>query len=185
VIIVGFQSVYPPESLATSTQPSKPFKPITATGRCLKEALGRKVSVRMSLRWVSIATVVIAMTSGCQCCPVFDRYANVIDDVNDTHVYFDRWYNPKFDITRMGKPDWCSPFNNYFCKRCCNNGCYDRYDDCNLYPPLHPYELPSYVMPPPTYRTTRVPKPTDPDSVPSNARSNIQPVPAPAPASDQ
>ena len=163
-----------------------------------KSSLWRKVSVWMKTRWITIVAVIFPLISGCQCCPLFDHYANVVDDVNDTHLYLDRCYNPKFDITRMGKPDWCSPFNSHFCKRCCQNGCYDRYDDCNLYPPLTPYDLPSHVMPPPTVRTTRVPRrldvqmsrefdnPDAPPKTPDDTDTPVPPVPpVPSPALDQ
>ncbi len=135
---------------------------------------------------IAIAGAVMGLFAGagCQCCPLFDRYANVVDDANDTHLYFDRIYNPKLDITRMGKPDWCSPWNRFFCRRCCNNGCYDRFDDCYLYPPQYPYEFPSYVMPPPTVRTSRVPDPADPDAIPTPNSQATQPPPSPLPESN-
>ena len=139
----------------------------------------------MKLRWISLATVLIASLSGCQCCPWFDSYANKVDDISDTHLYFDHYYNPRYDITRMGKPDWCSPFNSRLCSRACYQGCYDRYDDCNLYPPLTPTEFPSYVMPPPTIRTKREPrqidlelKPMVPDR-PMTQPGGLPPAPVP------
>jgi hypothetical protein len=135
----------------------------------------------MNVRWIYVSGIVIALASGCQCCPWYDSYANVVDDASDTHVYFDHLYNPRLDLTRMGKPDWCSPFNRFFCKRCCNNGCYDRYDECNLYPPFYPNQLPSSIMPPPTVRTSRLPKPADPDEMPISTPSSSEADPAPAP----
>ncbi|WP_010584883.1 hypothetical protein [Schlesneria paludicola] len=136
----------------------------------------------MQRPWIAIAGMVLALTTGCQCCPVFDSYANVVDDVNDTHLYFDRWYNPRWDITRMGKPDWCSAFNRRFCERCCNNGCYDRYDECNLYPPLYPYEYPSNIMPPPTVRTKRHIRALDVDPYDQPLPMGTSPDAAPVPA---
>ena len=133
--------------------------------------------------WIAIAGLVLTLTCGCQCCPLFDCYANTIDDVNDTHVYFDRWYNPRFDITRMGKPDWCSPFNRHLCQRCCNGGCYDRFDECTLYPPLYPYEYPSNIMPPPTVQTKRLPRTLDEnpydDPLPMGSPPGVPPAPVP------
>lgn len=137
------------------------FKAVCPASRSPEAANWRKVSASMKTRWISITAALITMISGCQCCPLFDHYANVVDDVNDTHVYFDRLYNPKLDITRMGKPDWCSPFNRHFCRRCCIYGCYDGYDNCNLYPPITPYDFPSHVLPPPTVRTKRVERQLD------------------------
>ncbi len=131
----------------------------------------------MNLRWLSIATVALALGSGCQCSPLFDGYANVIDDASDRHLYFDRLYNPKFDLTRMGKADWYSRFNSFWCPRCTTNGSYDRFDDCSLYPPLHPYQFPGNVMPPPTVRTERIPAELDPDAIPMAGPSLSDPSP--------
>gem|GEM_PF-1541604 len=165
-------------SLLCSLPPAKPFKQVSVVGRSQGEAYRRKVSFGMKTRWISIAGVLATLVSGCQCCPWFNGYANAIDDINETHVYFDRVYNPKYDLTRMGKPDWCSPFNRMFCPNCCTNGCYDRHDDCNMYPPLYPYEFPSYVMPPPTYRTNRTPRTLDQELRSMTDESTVVP-PAP------
>jgi hypothetical protein len=157
----------------------------TRRGRAILAAKGRNVTLKMSTQfprhWICIAGAAMLLASGCQCCPLFDCYANAIDDINDTHIYFDRCYNPKYDLTRMGKPDWYSRWNRFFCPRCAINGSYDRYDDCTLYPPLYPFEFPSSVMPPPTVRTARVPKVADPDDLP--APSNLSPLPNPGPVS--
>jgi hypothetical protein len=129
--------------------------------------------------WIAFAGLAMLFASGCQCCPLFDHYANAVDDVSDTHLYFDNVYNPRFDITRMGKPDWAaSPFNRFFCRRCCTYGStYDRYDDCNLYPPLWPFQFPSFVMPPPTFRYKRESKPAETDEI--SAPDETGPIPSP------
>ena len=136
-----------------------------------------------------MSAVVLMLASGCNCCSLMDPYHNAIDDVSDTHVYFDRCYNPRFDITRAKKPDWCSPFNRMFCRRGCTNGCYERYDECHVYPPLYPYEFPSSVMPPPTVRTTRIVRPIDAEILEQSDESSTLPAPAgdapPAPAQPQ
>lgn len=147
----------------------------------------------MAVRWLCLASTLVTLFSGCQCCPLFNTYANAIDDINDTHVYFDRCYNPRLDITRMGKPDWCGPINSRWCPCSCNNGCYDRYDKCNLYPPLTPYEFPSNIMPPPVIRTERKPREIDlelmdmtgesPPLGPSS-RSAAPPAPSPSPPNE-
>ena len=164
---------------------AKPFKTVQSAGRSHEQACWRKVGFGMKTSWISVVGVAFALISGCQCCPLFDCYANVIDDVSDTHVYFDRVYNPRFDITRMGKPDWCSPLNNHLCRRCCNNGCYDRYDECNLYPPQYPYQFPSNVMPAPTVRTKRIQRRLDAELMPSVERLAPAPAPASTPSTDQ
>lgn len=129
--------------------------------------------------WISVAAIAIGLVSGCQFCPLTDYYGNAVDDINDTHVYFDRVYNPRFDLTRIGKPDWCGPFNRLFCRRGCVNGCYDRYDDCNLYPPLHPYSFPSNVMPSPTNRFERKDRPIDAEIKATDTDSPVAPAPTP------
>ena len=89
------------------------------------------------------------LATGCRCCSLLNPYANAVDDINDTHVYFDHWYNPRLDVSRAGKPDWCGPFNSRIGRNICYLGCYDRYDDCNLYPPSHPYTYPGSSLPGP------------------------------------
>lgn len=175
-------------SLSYSVSPAKPFKPVRALGRCQEEACWRKVIQLMKTLCIPIAAILIGIVSGCQCCPLTDCYGNVVDDVNDHHIYFDRVYNPRFDLTRMGKPDWCSPINRMFCWRNCDaNGCYDRYDKCNVYPPLYPYEFPSSVMPPPVYRTERSERALDTQLNLYNEATRSpavppQPTPEPVPA---
>ena len=125
----------------------------------------------MKTRLMSVCAVILSLISGCQCCLLFDHYANVVDDVNEHHVYFDRVYNPRCDLTRMGKPDWCSPL-------------YDRYDECHQYPPLYPFQFPSNVMPSPTVRTQRVQRRIDQEMMEElkHHAEQSDPVPAPAPA---
>ena len=89
------------------------------------------------------------LATGCRCCSLLNPYANAVDDINDTHVYFDHWYNPRLDVSRAGKPDWCGPVNSRIGRNICYLGCYDRYDDCNLYPPSHPYTYPGSSLPGP------------------------------------
>jgi hypothetical protein len=134
----------------------------------------------MNRNWIAVSAVVMMLASGCQCCPLFNCYANFVDDVNDTHLYFDRLYNPRYDVTRMGKPDWCGPLNSHFCPCSCENGCYDRYDECYLYPPSYPYELPSNVMPAPTYRSTRLPPVIEEEEQLPSLRKNKTPTAPPA-----
>lgn len=111
------------------------------------------------------------LATGCRCCCLLNPYANAIDDISDTHVYFDNWYNPRLDISRAGKPDWCGPWNSRMGGRICYLGCYDQYDDCNLYPPSHPYTYPgssTFIHPQPAMLPSPVPM--------------LAPAPAPEPA---
>ena len=63
----------------------------------------------------------IIVSSGCQCFQASNRYYDLIDDVSDSEIYVDRFYRPTWDLTRIGKPDWCqSRINRWWCK-CCND----------------------------------------------------------------
>ncbi|QDV53613.1 hypothetical protein [Gimesia fumaroli] len=63
----------------------------------------------------------LIVSSGCQCFKASNLYYNLIDDVSDTQIYADRFYRPTWDLTRIGKPDWCqSRFNRWWCK-CCSD----------------------------------------------------------------
>lgn len=97
----------------------------------------------MKIRWLLLLGLTLAsFSSGCRCCGIINPYANLIDDINDTHVYFDNWYFPRLDISRAGRPDWCGPLNRRLCPNVCYLGCYDRYNDEYLYPPSNPYLFP-------------------------------------------
>lgn len=133
----------------------------------------------MMRRVVLLSMVLVSsLATGCRSCFLLNPYANVIDDINDTHIYFDDWYCPRLDISRAGRPDWCGPINRRLGKNICYLGCYDRYDDCNLYPPSNPYSFPSDTMPPPKVWTPSSPLPTPPAPVPDT-------IPGPAPGLDQ
>lgn len=122
--------------------------------------------------------LVSCLVTGCRSCFLLNPYANVIDTINDTHLYFDHWYCPRLDISRAGRPDWCGPINSRLGKNICYAGCYDRYDECNLYPPSNPYTFPA-DLPPPKHWTPG-PKPADelpPAPSPTGPESIYEPVP--------
>jgi len=125
-------------------------------------------------RLVACAVLLSGLLAGCRCCPLMTPYANVIDDVNDTHVYFDNWYCPRWDVSRAGKADWCGTDGRRLKHFCCCEGEWDCYDDCHLYPPSHPYEFPSHVMPEPT-----VWQPPSPTAVPQSQPTSVPPAPVP------
>ena len=120
------------------------------------------------IRSRAILSLVLVSTfvCGCRACPLLNPYANVVDDINDSHVYFDNWYNPRWDISRAGRPDWCSPVNSKLGRNICYLGCYDKYDDCNLYPPSNPYSFPSSTMPDPKVWTPPAHTPPAPTEMP-------------------
>jgi hypothetical protein len=123
-----------------------------------------------------------ALSAGCQCCFLTEPYQDVIDDISDHEGNFDRrFYSPCLDLTRIGRPDWCSCSVN---RRLCPCSCDKR-------PPL----------PCPTYvhlgygwenRTRKMTKPTEPtpgaQEVPGEVvpepqlpPSQYSPAPVPAP----
>lgn len=87
----------------------------------------------------------LAGSAGCRCLPGLNAYGNVIDDVSDADWWhpLDNVYCPRLDISRAGRPDWCGPVNSRLCPCRCVNGTWDRYDECNLYPPAYPYQYPA------------------------------------------
>lgn len=130
-------------------QAGEPFKSERARCRCqrLRQKDSKDRGPRMAgIKRIVSTLLICGLLAGCRCCPLLDHYANTIDDISDCHVHFDNWYCPRHDISRAGKPDWCSPLKQRLCSRCCTTGCWDQYDDCHLYPPSHPYEFPSFAF---------------------------------------
>jgi len=72
----------------------------------------------------AVAVVLTVALSGCQCVSLTEKYADHIDDISDHPPRLDWLYHPCFDLTRIGKPDWCQcPLNRLSChRRCCDSG---------------------------------------------------------------
>jgi hypothetical protein len=65
---------------------------------------------------------------GCQCYGLTERYADFVDDVSDHKPNLDRFYSAKYDLNRIGKPDWCqSRINCWLCGRACCEAAMCRY----------------------------------------------------------
>lgn len=94
------------------------------------------------------ATGLCLMLSGCRCWPGMDRYHDVIDDISDFSVRWERYYDPRFDVSRAGKPDWCCRVNSAACPCRCQQGYHPRIDADHVYPSCYPYGYPSQVVPP-------------------------------------
>lgn len=112
-------------------------------GRCMR---------RSAVMWSLIALLATGL-SGCRslCGNCLDGYASVIDHFQDYPVLFDTWYNPRLDVSRAGKPDWCGPVNRLVgCRRCNCVPAWSRYDDVWLYPPSYPYVFPGAAYPGPS-----------------------------------
>lgn len=90
----------------------------------------------------------ISLLAGCRCFPAVEKYHNAIDTVSDFDIYWDRWYHPPWDVSRAGRPDWCSSkFNRWICPCRCQQGVWDGYYGQQHYPPNHPYMLPTQSVP--------------------------------------
>lgn len=68
-----------------------------------------------------IAALMLAVgLSGCQCCCLFERYADEIDRIATDECCLDAFYCPCLDLTRIGRPDWCQcGFNRLLCPCAC------------------------------------------------------------------
>jgi homeobox protein ESX1 len=123
--------------------------------------------------------------AGCRCAPGFNSYADFIDDLGDDEWAFDQWYNPRLDISRAGKPDWCSPLNRQLAPcRCCNQRTWNGADPCWLYPRRHPYWYPGQAVPPPGMTTSPTPvaEPALPPIPPATPVYETPPAPPSTPA---
>lgn len=147
--------------------------------------------IRMS-RGLLLAGVLAALTcgAGCRCFPGFACYADFIDDVGDDEWAFDQWYNPRLDISRAGRPDWCSPLNRKLggC-RCCGKPYWSWADCCWLYPGRNPYYYPGQVVPPPGMVMYTPPAPAASQASPSPPpapvpQTVVPPAPMPQPPAD-
>lgn len=56
--------------------------------------------------------------AGCQCCRLTEHYADAIDCVSDHECCLDPLYHPCYDLTRIGRSDWCACWANRLLCRC-------------------------------------------------------------------
>uniref|UniRef100_A0A7C4LJ54 Uncharacterized protein n=1 Tax=Schlesneria paludicola TaxID=360056 RepID=A0A7C4LJ54_9PLAN len=101
-------------------------------------------------KWIAAKGLCLLLLVGCRVVPGFDLYGNALDDLTDIDVVFDREYDPRWDISRAGQPDWCGPINRTLAPSRCFLGTWQRYDACWLYPPSYPYWYPGDAL----YRAT-------------------------------
>lgn len=99
----------------------------------------------MHLRQILLLSAFCAlMATGCQCCRSFDTYAAAVDHVADRNGNANCWYSPKYDLTRIGKPDWCGTAPSWLCPcRCQEEGCYTPPKGCQPYPQSGPSYYPN------------------------------------------
>ena len=69
------------------------------------------------IRSMKHATLLLLLLTGCHCMPFqpcTERYCDVIDDIGDSRPSWEHLYNPKLDLTRLGRSDGPG---------CCRNQC--------------------------------------------------------------
>lgn len=72
------------------------------------------------MRQLCILLFVISTGAGCQCIHLTEVYQDQIDHVADHKCRLDPLYNPTWDVSRIGQPDWCkSPINRLWCGKNC------------------------------------------------------------------
>lgn len=101
----------------------------------------------MSLRrvglWSLLMLGLLLPSAGCRCFPGFNAYNQAIDCVADHQPHLDNWYNPRLDISRAGRPDWCVGCNRALgACRCEGKPPYCRFSDDYLYPPRYQTTFP-------------------------------------------
>jgi hypothetical protein len=98
---------------------------------------------RFARTWPVIGPVLVClmMAAGCQCAPLTDPYLDAVDYLADRELELDALYHPAFDLTRIGRPEWCCCRMNW---RWCRRGCTHR-------PPVVPPPPPIVVPHPPVH----------------------------------
>ncbi len=76
-----------------------------------------------------IVVVAGLASAGCQCCSCTERFADFTDKISSRECRSEIFYSPSYDLTRIGRRDWCQcGFNSWLCPcrcdRCnaCGNG---------------------------------------------------------------
>jgi hypothetical protein len=92
--------------------------------------------------------MMVVSACGCQCCFLYEPYADAVDCVADHEHHFDRLYRPWYDLTRIGRPDWCQcPLNRALCPCACQR--------CKPMPHIIDPTPSSYPQEPPQERLPR------------------------------
>ncbi len=165
---------------------------IGAVRRCAAREAGRnaqdvKPGGESAMRrgaYAGLCALMLCCATGCQCCFLFEPYAQAVDEVATCPCNLDCLYIPALDLTRIGRRDWCEcPVNRLMCGcRCnrmkpapCSTG-YDRYDYRTLNRSQEPTDAPPRAAEP----TPAAAKEESPLPVPPSPRPP-EPMPAPLP----
>lgn len=86
------------------------------------------------MRRLALPVLACLFFAGCQCFSVNELVYDGIDAINDCPPTFDECYHARWDLTRIGRRDWCaSRLNRLWCGDSCNR--------CRPYlPPYLSYE---------------------------------------------
>lgn len=117
-----------------------------------------------------LALLTCLLLTGCQCCSLTERYCDKVDEINDSYPTFDSHYHARWDLTRIGRQDWCrSRLNRWWCGKSC--------DQCRTFHPPYVSQFEVHSM-----NTGMPAEPAMPAvQQPYEAPSVMEPVP-PAPA---
>lgn len=118
--------------------------------------------------------LLLVSLTGCQCLGISEAYMDGIDRVSDRDGAWDAVYSPAYDLTRIGRPDWCSyPVNRALCPcRCGQQGP----TVCHDYPLMVSHV--SASMPGPASQANQQEPPTEREPY---SRSNLEVVAPPVP----
>ncbi len=139
----------------------------------------------------ALSSLILFGLSGCQCCRLYNPYADVIDDVSDHEGNAQVFWSPRWDLTRIGKADWCGT-KCVVCggckERCQEEGSYTPPCRCHPYPQAYPYVYPNDALQrtqwqevPPAGGVTPMPVPPSPAQLVNPAQPAIPPVPGVSP----
>lgn len=139
------------------------------------------------MRHVLPMLIVITAAAGCQCIGLTEKYQDKIDRIANHEPHLDRFYKPTWDVSRIGRPDWCqSPINRWWCGKNCGahrNAPLAAYPNA-IYPGMQVGRpggnAPSAVVPPgPT--DSQIPQTPPSAESDLNPFPSLPPMPQPAP----
>ncbi|MDG2387753.1 MAG: hypothetical protein P8M30_00395 [Planctomycetaceae bacterium] len=74
----------------------------------------------------------LSLLSGCQCTSLTEVYSDKIDDISDYGFCMDCYYNPCWDLSRIGHSDWkACKMNREWCSDCRDQSCGEECPGCN------------------------------------------------------
>ncbi len=73
----------------------------------------------------SLMLAAVLAMAGCQCCACTEHWGDVADLVSSRECRAEAFYSPAYDLTRIGRRDWCqaSGINRWLCPCRCDRYC--------------------------------------------------------------